>query len=318
MNAEKREISIKNIVVGILIVCVWILAFLKVLTPTFAFLAGIVFTLIFGTSYGSRFKSYISWLLKVSVIGLGFGISIQDTIALGKTSFLMMVLSIVMTIVIGILLIKILGLDKKLGFLLSSGTAICGGSAIAAVAPIAKADSNIISISIAVVFSLNAVALLIFPSIGHFLGLTQSEFGIWCALAIHDTSSVVGAAMEYGDEALKVATTVKLARTLWIIPLSLFAILYFKSGSKKIKIPLFILGFIAAMVVNSQQLIPNDISSMIVRISKSLLVLTLFLVGTTLTLEKLKQSGSKPLMMAVILWVFISVVSLILILNLQV
>jgi uncharacterized integral membrane protein (TIGR00698 family) len=198
---------------------------------------------------------------------------------------------------------------------MTSGTSICGGSAIAAVSPIIKADSKTISVAIGIVFLLNSMALLIFPSLGHLFNLTQSQFGTWCAIAIHDTSSVVGAALEYGDQALLIATTVKLARTLWIIPLSFFAIALFKSKNQKIKIPYFILGFIGAMIINSYHLIPEIVSVSIVDISKRLLVITLFLVGASLTVKDLKESGFKPVLFSTILWVFISVFSLVFILN---
>lgn len=280
-----------------------------------ALLLGFFFTLFLGNPFPDKTKKAISYLLKISVIGLGFGMSLTETIKTSKDGFLLTALSIFMTVGLGLLLIKLLKLDKKLGFLMTSGTAICGGSAIAAIAPVIKANSKTISMAIGVVFLLNSIALFIFPSIGHFFAMTQEQFGLWAAVAIHDTSSVVGAALEYGDRALQIATTVKLARTLWIIPLSIFAMLIFKSKGQKIKIPFFILGFIAAMLLNSYGFISEAVSFHIVDISKRLLVITLFLVGTTLTVKDLRASGIKPILFSTILWVFISIFSLIFVLN---
>ena len=291
------------------------LAGLNYISSPVALLLGFFFTLFLGNPFPSQTKKAISYLLKISVIGLGFGMSVTETIKTSKDGFLLTALSIFMTIGLGLLLIKLLRLDKKLGFLITSGTSICGGSAIAAIAPVIKANGKTISMAIGVVFLLNSIALFIFPSIGHFFALTQEQFGLWSAVAIHDTSSVVGASLEYGDRALQVATTVKLARTLWIIPLSIFAILVFKSKGQKIKVPLFILGFIAAMLLNSYGWIPEAVSFHIVDISKRLLVITLFLVGTSLTIKDLRASGVKPLLFATALWMFISIFALVFVLN---
>ena len=249
-------------------------------------------------------------MLKIAVVGLGFGMFIKETLETSKDSFVLTFLSIVLTVTLGLLLSKLLKLNLKLSYLITSGTSICGGSAIAAIAPVIKAKSKTISVALGIVFLLNAIALLVFPTIGHWLNLTQQQFGLWCAIAIHDTSSVVGAALSYGDEALKIATTVKLARALWIIPLSIFSIFLFKSKGKKIKVPYFILLFLAAIAINSYHLIPAVASSTIVLISKRLLVLTLFLVGTTISIKDLKAIGFKPIGFALILWLFISVFAL--------
>lgn len=287
-----------------------LLALLNYISSPVALILGFLFTLLLGNPFKAYARKAIQILLKLSVIGLGFGMSLTETIKTSKEGFLLTALSIFLTISLGLFLIKKLQIDKKLGFLMTSGTAICGGSAIAAISPVIKADHKIISIAIGVVFLLNSIALLIFPVIGHILNMTQVQFGLWCAVAIHDTSSVVGAALTYGDTALQVATTVKLARTLWIIPLSFFAMVLFKSKNQKIKVPIFILGFIAAMLLNSYHIIPQDISLHIVDISKRLLVVTLFLVGTTLTVKDLSKSGIKPIVFSTILWVFISIFSL--------
>lgn len=292
-----------------------VLAALNFISSPVALVLGFLFTLFLGHPFPIQSKKAISLLLKISVIGLGFGMSVTETIKTSKDGFIITALSIFLTISLGLLLIKVLKIDKKLGFLMTSGTSICGGSAIAAISPIIKADSKTISVAIGVVFLLNSIALLVFPTLGHFFNLSQTQFGTWCAIAIHDTSSVVGAALEYGDKALQIATTVKLARTLWIIPLSFFAMALFKSKNQKIKIPYFILGFIAAMLINSYHLIPEIVSVSIVDIAKRLLIITLFLVGASLTISDLKETGLKPVLFSTILWVFISIFSLVFIMN---
>lgn len=304
----------RNLQIGVFSLII-ILAALNFINSPVALILGFLFTLILGHPFPIQSKKAISFLLKASVIGLGFGMSLTETIKTSKDGFIITALSIFLTVSIGLLLIKVLKIDKKLGFLMTSGTAICGGSAIAAISPVIKADSKTISVAIGVVFLLNSIALLIFPALGHVFDLSQTQFGTWCAIAIHDTSSVVGAALQYGDKALQIATTVKLARTLWIIPLSFFAMALFKSKDQNIKIPYFILGFIAAMLINSYGLIPEIVSVSIVDISKRLLVITLFLVGASLTIKDLKETGFKPVLFSTILWVFISIFSLVFIIN---
>lgn len=275
-----------------------------------ALILGFLFTLIFGKRYSAFNGKAISYLLKISIVGLGFGMYLEETIKTGKQGFLLTVLSIVLTITVGYFLTKLLKLDKKLGYLISSGTSICGGSAIAAISAVIKAHPKKISVALGVVFFLNAVALFTFPQIGLFFGLNQQEFGLWAAIAIHDTSSVVGAALDFGQEALEVATTVKLARTLWIIPLSIFSMFVFKSKTGKIKIPWFILLFILAILSNSYFSLPLAMTTTITGISKRLLVATLFLVGTGLSIKDIKETGAKPFVLGLSLWIFISVFSL--------
>ena len=292
-----------------------ILALLGVINSPIALILGFIFASTFQNPYIKESRKGINYLLKIAVVGLGFGMELFETIKTSKDGFLLTLLSIVLTIVLGMFLIKVMKIDRKLGHLISSGTAICGGSAIAAVSPVIKADAKTISIALGVVFFLNSIALFVFPHLGHFFEMTQHQFGLWSAIAIHDTSSVVGAALEYGDEALKTATTVKLARTLWIIPLSIFSMLLFKVKGEKIKIPYFILIFIAVIILNSFIHLPTFLTENIVLISKRLLVLTLFLVGTTISFKDLKSIGLKPILFAVLLWVTISIFSLVFILN---
>ena len=286
-----------------------------VINSPIALILGFIFASTFQNPYIKESRKGINYLLKIAVVGLGFGMELFETIKTSKDGFLLTLLSIVLTIVLGMFLIKVMKIDRKLGHLISSGTAICGGSAIAAVSPVIKADAKTISIALGVVFFLNSIALFVFPHLGHFFEMTQHQFGLWSAIAIHDTSSVVGAALEYGDEALKTATTVKLARTLWIIPLSIFSMLLFKVKGEKIKIPYFILIFIAVIILNSFIHLPTFLTENIVLISKRLLVLTLFLVGTTISFKDLKSIGLKPILFAVSLWVTISIFSLVFILN---
>lgn len=285
--------------------------FLPIITAPIALVGGFLFTHFIGHPFQHLNKKTVSWLLKIAVVGLGFGMNIQETLAAGKDSLLLTMGSISIVLIAGYFIGKALNLQKETTHLISSGTAICGGSAIAAIAPIIKASEKDISISLGVIFLLNSVALLTFPTIGHFFNLTQHQFGLWSAIAIHDTSSVVGSALAYGSEALKVATTVKLARALWIIPLSLVTLFLFKGKNNTIKIPWFILLFIVAILLNSYLSIPNTITTSITSISKSLLVLTLFLVGAGLSFEKIKAAGWKPMILGISLWLIISVLSLI-------
>lgn len=280
-----------------------------------ALMLGFLFTLFLGKPLEKFTGKSIQYLLKISVIGLGFGMYLMETLKTGKEGFTLTILTISATLILGFFLSKFLKIEKKLGHLITSGTSICGGSAIAAVSPVIKANSKTISLALGVVFLLNSIALFIFPPIGHFFNLTQHQFGLWAAVAIHDTSSVVGAAMEYGEEALRVATTVKLARTLWIIPVSLISMLLFKNNEGKIKIPWFILFFVIAILLNTYLDLPLTLTQSITGISKRLLVVTLFLVGTSLSLQDLKQTGIRPFVLGLILWIFISIGSLFFILN---
>lgn len=280
-----------------------------------ALILGFVFTLFAGHAFQNFTHKGIQYLLKISVVGLGFGMFLMETLKTGKEGLNLTILTIATTLILGWFLTKLLKIDTRLGHLISSGTSICGGSAIAAVSPVINANPKTISVSLGVVFLLNSVALFIFPGIGHFFDMSQHQFGLWAAVAIHDTSSVVGAALEYGEEALRVATTVKLARTLWIIPVSLLSMFLFKSKDGKIKIPWFILFFIIAILLNSYLNLPAVLTQSITGISKRLLIVCLFLVGTTLSIKDIRQTGFKPFLLGISLWIFISVGSLFFILN---
>lgn len=276
---------------------------------------GFVVAIYIGSPYEKHVHKIISYLLKGSIVGLGFGLNLSEAVQAGKTGLVFTIASIITVLILGYFLGKIFSIDKRLSYLISVGTAICGGSAIAAVSPIVKSSNNQISVALALVFSLNAVALFIFPHIGYYFDLSQEQFGLWCAIGIHDTSSVVGAANEYGLEALKTATTIKLARALWIIPVSILTVFLFKAQGTKIKIPWFIGLFILAILSNTYLQIPDQIGSTITTFARIGLNMTLFLIGTTLSIKTIKSVGFKPLALGVILWLFISVASLIAILN---
>ena len=254
-------------------------------------------------------------LLSYSIIGLGFGIPLQEALSVTFHGLGLIMTSVFCTLLSGFVISTRIGLAKKTGYLIASGTAICGGSAIAAVGPAIKADDNQIAIALGTVFILNAIALFIFPIVGHTLHLNQQMFGVWSAIAIHDTSSVVGAASAYGEQALKIATTLKLARALWIIPVVFISTFIFRNESKKITIPYFILFYCIAIYLHDvlpQFKVTYDI---IFSIAKQTLVICLFLIGCSLSYERLRNAGFKSLLFGVGLWSVISVSSLIWIMN---
>lgn len=280
------------------------------LSPALALLMGILMSLIFGNPYPLFAKKMSKYALQASVVGLGFGMNLYESLAAGKEGMLFTIVSVIGVMCIGILLGKLFKIDRKNAYLISTGTAICGGSAIAAVGPVIDADDDQMSISLATIFILNAVALFVFPPVGRAIGLSQNQFGIWAAIAIHDTSSVVGAGAAFGEEALKVATTVKLTRALWIIPLAIVSTFVFRSKGRKISIPWFIFMFIGAMVVNTFLPIPEPLTKGIVYISHRVLCMTLFLIGSGLTVASLKKVGVRPLLLGIALWLIISVTTL--------
>ena len=291
----------------ILFIILAALCFSPVVSPPIALFLGIIFVNIFGQVFNA--DKIIKIVLQVSIVGLGFGINLKQALQAGSEGFLFTVFSITLIVVLGIAFGYIFRIDKIITQLISFGTAICGGSAIAAIAPILKADGKQTSVSLGIIFLLNALALFIFPEIGQYFHLSQNQFGIWSAIAIHDTSSVVGAASKYGHEALQTATTVKLARALWIIPIS-FVLSFLNKSGGKIKIPYFIGFFILAILVNSYFPAIKEVTNYVVDFSKSSLKVALFLIGTGLSFQNLKNIGIKPLLLGIILWVVISVISL--------
>ncbi len=290
-----------------LIICC---CFLPFVSPAIALFVGLVLSLI-GIKHDSIHK-YTSKILQASIVLMGFGMSLSAVITASKTGFLVTIISVTSVMILGILLGKLFKVEKNIALLISSGTAICGGSAIAAVAPILNSKSYQNSFALMVVFVLNAVALFLFPFIGNKLGLSQETFGNWAAIAIHDTSSVVGAGAIYGEKALQVATTVKLIRALWIIPLSLIIAFLNKNGDKKsIKFPWFILFFVLAIVFAN---IFPDFQASYAHFSwlgKRGMVVALFLIGSNITVSEIKKSGIKSFALGISLWAVIAIGSLI-------
>ena len=299
----------------VVFIIIAILCLSPLISPPVALLLGLLIAQFIGHPYSHLNHKATHILLQVSVVGLGFGMNVSSAFNAGKQGFLFTIFSITGTLLLGLLVSKILKTEKKSSFLIATGTAICGGSAIAAVSPVIKAEEKQISVALGTVFILNSIALFIFPFIGHIFDLSQTQFGLWCAIAIHDTSSVVGAASKYGAQALEVATTVKLARALWIIPITFLAAFLFKNKKSKIKIPYFIGLFVLAMIVNTFFPIVQHNSHYIVLIAKAVLTLTLFLIGSGLSKKVLTSVGIKPLLLGVILWIVISSVSLWTIIN---
>lgn len=288
--------------------------FLPFVTPPVALLTGLAFALICGKAFPKFNKKSSKYLLQFSVVGLGFGMNLHQAVASGKDGMLFTIISVVGTLLIGSLIAWRLRVEKKTGYLISCGTAICGGSAIAAVGPVIKADDGQMSVSLGTIFILNAIALFLFPVLGHLLGLTQHQFGLWSAIAIHDTSSVVGAGAAYGQEALQVATTVKLTRALWIIPVSIVTSFIFKSKSEKMYTPWFIFFFILAMLVNTFFTLPTVLTTSLVWMARKGLTLTLFFIGASLSRDVLKSVGFRPMAQGILVWIVIAVSSLIYIL----
>lgn len=280
-------------------------------TPPVALFLGLAFALLCGQAHPKFNKKTSKYLLQYSVVGLGFGMNLQASLASGKEGMEFTIISVVGTLLIGwVIGRKFLKVDRDTSYLISSGTAICGGSAIAAVGPVLKAKDSEMSVALGTIFILNAIALFIFPMIGHALNMSQHEFGTWAAIAIHDTSSVVGAGAAYGEEALKVATTIKLTRALWIIPLAIATSFIFKSKGQKISIPWFIFFFVLAMIVNTYVLSLSETGALIGAginsIARKTLTITLFFIGASLSRDVLKAVGVKPLVQGILLWVVIS------------
>lgn len=280
------------------------------ITPPIALLMGLLIAQFIGHPYLHLNHKATHILLQVSVVGLGFGMDVTSALKAGKEGILFTIVSIIGTLVIGFFMGKFLKIEKKTSYLISAGTAICGGSAIAAISPVIKAEEKQISVALGTIFILNSIALFLFPVIGHAMKLSQTQFGLWCAIAIHDTSSVVGAASKYGTQALEIATTVKLARALWIIPVAFLSTFIFKNKGVKIKIPYFIGLFVLAMIANTYVSFVTQYSHYLTGFAKAGLTLTLFLIGCGLSRKVLQAVGYKPLIQGVVLWVIISTVAL--------
>ncbi len=287
------------------------------LSPALALLLGLIVALTIGNPFIQHNKILTKILLQASVVGLGFGMNINAAMEAGKTGIVFTIFSIAITMGLGLFIGKLMKVEKDARTLISGGTAICGGSAIAALAPVIDAKSRDITVALGTIFMLNAIALFIFPIIGDLLKMNDSQFGYWCAIAIHDTSSVVGAAATRGEQALEIATTTKLIRALWIIPLSLFVSFLHNHGHKaeggetkrKITIPWFIFLYVIAMVIATYLPAGEAFYKKTVSIAREAMVYTLFLIGTGLSWKNLKEVGFKPISLGIILWIVISVLS---------
>lgn len=285
------------------------------ITPAIALFIGLFYALVFNKPYPKFNKKASKYLLQTSVVGLGFGMNVTEALKSGGNGMLFTIASVVGVMIIGVVVGRMMHINRKTSYLISSGTAICGGSAIAAVGPTLKADEDEMAVSLSVIFILNAIALFIFPPIGHFFELNEIQFGTWAAIAIHDTSSVVGAGEAYGQLALQTATLIKLTRALWIIPLAIVTMFIFRDNSKKISIPWFIFLFIIAMLINTYCNLSDELTSSIAWLAKKGLILTLFFIGASLSLATIKHIGIKPLILATILWFIIGVGSFIVVIS---
>lgn len=318
---QSKKKSVYVAILTVLFVCLMldyvpaVSSYVTWVTPPVALFLGLTFALVCGQAHPKFNKKMSKYLLQYSVVGLGFGMNLHASLASGKEGMEFTILSVVGTLLIGWFIgRKCLKVDRNTSYLISSGTAICGGSAIAAVGPVLKAKDEEMSVALGTIFILNALALFIFPVIGHALDMGQHEFGTWAAIAIHDTSSVVGAGAAYGEEALQVATTIKLTRALWIIPLAIVTSFIFKSKGKKMYMPWFILFFVLAMVFNTYVLGRTEtgmqIGSFINDFARKMLTITLFFIGASLSRDVLRAVGIKPLVQGVLLWLVISVATL--------
>lgn len=293
----------KALFAGLLLICC-----LPIVSAPMALTAGLVFGQVIGNPWKTTTSTWSRRLLQASVVGLGFGINLPVILKISKDAFLYTVISISFTMLAGWLLGRLFKTPQRTSMLISFGTAICGGSAIAAMAPVIKAESEETGVALATVFTLNSIALILFPPLGNLLGMGQQQFGLWSALAIHDTSSVVGAAAAYGGLALAVGTTVKLTRALWIMPSVLLAA-WFAKSERKVPFPLFIIGFLFAAAIKTVLPQLDLIWHPLNCIARQSLVVTLFLIGSGLSREVLARTGIKPLAHGIVLWIIVSVAS---------
>ncbi|MCS3799254.1 YeiH family protein [Niastella sp. OAS944] len=278
-----------------------------VISAPLALLLGLIIAQFVGHPYLHLNHKVSHLLLQTSVVLLGFRVNITTALQTGKESIQITVFTIAGTLLMGYLLGRLFKINNKTSFLIAAGTAICGGSAIAAISPVIKAKEKQISIALATIFILNASALVLFPMIGAYLHLSQTQFGLWCAIAIHDTSSVIGAAGKYGAQALDIAATVKLTRALWIVPLAFISTFIFKNKGTRIKVPWFIGLFVIAMCLNTFFPAIQHYNNYILNISRSVLTVTLFLIGCGLSGKSVRHVGLKPVLQGLILWLIVSV-----------
>jgi len=285
------------------------LCFLPFFSPAIALFVGILFSLL-GIKH-RNIHQYTAKVLKTSIVLMGFQISLEAVISASKTGFIETAITVTVVMLLGILLGKLFKVEKNITLLIASGTAICGGSAIAAIAPILNSKNYQNSFALMVVFVLNAVALFLFPFIGHQLGLDQETFGKWAAIAIHDTSSVVGASAIYGEKALHIATTIKLIRALWIIPLALVIAFVYKGSDKKaIAFPWFILLFVVAIVFATVFPEFNETYNHLSWLGKRGMIVALFLIGSNISISEIRKTGPRSFLLGISLWILTAVGSL--------
>ena len=295
------------------------------ISPPVALFVGLIFALCFGAPCQKFNKKLSKQLLQASVVGLGFGMNLVQSLKSGAEGMLFTIISVALVMIVGVWLGRRMRIEQKTSYLISSGTAICGGSAIAAVGGVLKANENQMAVSLGVVFILNAIALFVFPPIGRMLGMSDGQFGTWAAIAIHDTSSVVGAGQAYSATACEIATLVKCTRALWIIPLAFFTAYLYRNdasatGKTKVAVPWFIVLFVLAMVVNTYT--PESLTSTmqpiyqgIAMLAKRMMTVVLFAIGAGLSLKVVRQVGLRPLVLAVVLWIVIGIGSLLVVIN---
>lgn len=295
------------------------------ISPPVALFVGLIFALCFGAPCQKFNKKLSKQLLQASVVGLGFGMNLVQSLKSGAEGMLFTIISVALVMIVGVWLGRKMRIEQKTSYLISSGTAICGGSAIAAVGGVLKANENQMAVSLGVVFILNAIALFVFPPIGRMLGMSDGQFGTWAAIAIHDTSSVVGAGQAYSATACEIATLVKCTRALWIIPLAFFTAYLYRNdasatGKTKVAVPWFIVLFVVAMVVNTYT--PESLKSTmqpiyqgIAMLAKRMMTVVLFAIGAGLSLKVVRQVGLRPLVLAVVLWIVIGIGSLLVVIN---
>lgn len=306
-----RSLSIRELI----FIALGLLCLASFISPPTALLIGIITAQWLGNPFPDFTHKLTHVLLQVSVVGLGFGMDVESAATASKDGFVLTVLSLFGILIVGYFIGRFLRVDRKISFLITVGTAICGGSAIAAISPAIKAEVKQISVALATIFILNSLALFIFPVLGHLFHLSQNQFGLWSAVAIQDTSSVVGAASRYGEKALQIATSVKLTRALWIIPVAFGSAIVFRNKGGKIKIPYFIGLFVLAILANTYIPFVHTVSQDLVRVSKSGLTVVLFLIGSGLSIKILKSVGVRPFILGVFLWLAIAIPTLILILS---
>ena len=309
MHTDTSAENLKSVLIKTFFFAGLIISATGYISPPIALTAGIIFGLSVAHPLPADSKDLSRFLLQASVVALGFGMNLHEVIKAGRSGFVYTALGISFALIVGLALGKFLQVRGNSSFLITAGTAICGGSAIAAVGPILQADEQEMAVALGTIFILNSVALLVFPLVGWALHLTEQQFGLWAALAIHDTSSVVGAASKYGPYALVVGTTVKLARALWIVPLALITAAVKRSNSK-VKLPWFILFFCLAAVVNTY--VPNisHLTQSFFTLGRFSLTAVLFLIGTSISPAALKEVGWRPLAQGILLWIVVALTSL--------